>query len=153
MTRRDATEPVIAALYPLINVASVQAVATGGVHRSQAPQTTSPPYLIIQAARGDEALSVMQPAEAPTNGPAPVLGQHVRFQLRGVSAAAEDAEARLIVGAALPLVDGAQLTIANFQVLRVWWEWTIAYADPELVNGVTVWNAVSQYCALLDQVS
>lgn len=147
MLRRDATEPVIAAIYPLINVASVLAAATSGVHRSQAPQTTSPPYLVIQAARADEALPVMQGTDLPA------IGQHVRFQLRGVSASAEDAEARLIVGAALPLVDGAQLAIANFLVLRIWWEWTIAYQDPELVNGVPVWNAVSQYCVLLDQVS
>lgn len=153
MTRRDATEPVIAAVYPVITVAGVLAVATSGVFRSQAPQATAPPYLLIQAARGDEAMPAMQPTDAPSIGPAPALGQHVRFQLRGVSAAAEDAEARLIVGAALPLLDGQPLTIANFQVLRLWWEWTIAYQDPELVNGVPVWNAVSQYCVLLDQVS
>lgn len=153
MVRRDATEPVISAVYPLINVASVLAVATSGVFRTQAPEGTAPPYLIIQAPRADETLLVMQNAGAPAVGPGPALGQHVRFQLRGVSAQPEDAEARLIVGAALPVLDGVLPVIANFEVLRIWWEWTIAYEDPELVNGVPVWNAVSQWCALLDQVA
>jgi hypothetical protein len=147
VTRREATEPVIAAVYPIVNVAAVLAVASSGVFRSQAIQGTLPPYLIIQAPRANEALPVMQSVDLP------VIGQEVEFQLRGVSAAPEDSEARLIVGAAVPLVDGARLVIANFEVLRVWWKWTIAYQDPELVNGIPVWNAVAQFCALLDQVN
>jgi hypothetical protein len=77
----------------------------------------------------------------------------VRFQLRAVSSAPDYAEALLIVQAGIQLLDGAGPAVANHQVLRLWWEWTRVYPDPEMVNGVPVWNAVAQFCALLDQVS
>lgn len=145
-TRRDAIEPVIAAVYPLLNVGAFLAVATGGIHRTQAPQETATPYGVIQAPRADESLGVMQGGQT-------ALGQEVRFWVKGVSAAPDDTEARAIAAAAMAILDGPKPAIANFEVLRIWWEWTTVYPDPELVNGVPVWNAVAQFCVLLDQVS
>lgn len=144
--RRDATEPLLEAIWPLLNVAAFTAVATSGLFRSQAPQATAPPYGILQSAAAYEALPVMQGGQV-------AIGQEIRFQIRGVSAGLDDAEAVLIAQQAIQLLDGVVPNVANHLVLRLWWEWTQTYKDPELVNGVPVWNAVSQFCALVDQVS
>lgn len=145
-TRRDAAWDLIAAVYPLLNVAAFTAVATGGVFHAQAPQTTPLPYGVLQAPGATEAMPVMQGGQV-------AIGQEVRFQLRGVSAAPDYAEALLIAQAGIQLLDGVTPAVANHLVLRLWWEWTRVFPDPEMVNGVPVWNAVAQFCALLDQVS
>jgi hypothetical protein len=143
-TRRDATWDLVAAVYPLLDVAAVTGagLATGGVHQGLAPQTTAPPYLVIQAPAGYLALPAMS-----------TPGQEVRFQLKALSADPTFAEALLIIQAAIQVLDGVKPVIANHLVLRLWWEWTRVYEDPELVNGVPIFNAVSQWCALVDQVS
>jgi hypothetical protein len=142
MTRRDATKELLGAVYPLLNVAAFTAVATSGLFHGQAPQETAPPYGVLQAPASYDALQVMQGH-----------GQEIRFQLRAVSAGLDYAEALAIIGAALPLLDDQRPTLTNHLVLRLWWEWTQCYPDPELVNGVPVYNAVAQFRALVDQVS
>ena len=141
-TRRDATWDLIAAVYPLLNVAAFTALATSGLFHAQAPQGTAPPYGVLQGPAGYPALPAMQ-----------TPGQEVRFQLKAVSSAPDYAEALLIIQAAIQLLDGARPAIANHLVLRFSWEWTQVYPDPEMVNGVPIFNAVSQWCALVDQVS
>lgn len=141
-SRRGVTRELIAAVYPILNVATLTAVATSGVHHGQAPQETVPPYLVIQSPSAYDDLRAMQS-----------VGERVRFQLRAVSSGQDYAEALQILDVAKQLLDGERPTIANHLVLRLWWEGQQTYADPELVNGVPVWNAVSQWCALVDQVS
>lgn len=141
-TRRDATWELMAAVYPLLNVAQLLAVATSGVFHAQAPQGTAAPYAVIQGPAGYLALPTMQ-----------TPGQEVRFQVKGVSSGLDYAEALLIVQAAIQLLDGTRPVVANHLVLRLAWEWTQCYPDPELVNGVPVWQVVSQWHALVDQVS
>lgn len=141
-TRRDATWELMAAVYPLLNVAQLLAVSTSGLFHALAPPGTVPPYTVLQAPGADLALPAMQ-----------TPGQEVRFQVKAVSDAPDYAEALLIIQAAIQILDGARPAIANHLVLRLWWEWTRVYPEPELVNGVPAWNAVSQWCALLDQVS
>lgn len=143
-TRRDATWDLMAAVYPTLNVAALTGagLATSGLFQAKAPQGTLPPYAVLQAPGSDLALPAMQ-----------TPGQEVRFQVKAVSSAPDYAEALLIVQAAIQILDGVRPVIANHLVLRLWWEWTRCYEDPELVNGLTVWNAVSQWCALVDQVS
>jgi hypothetical protein len=136
----------MAAIYPLVNVASVLAVATNGLFHAQAPQGTAPPYAVLQAPATSEAMPVMQGGQV-------AIGQEIRFQLRAVSSAPDYAEAILILQAGIQLLDGAAPAVANHQLLRLWFEWSRVYEDPEMVNGVPVWNGVAQFCALLDQVS
>jgi hypothetical protein len=143
-TRRDATWELLAAVYALLNVPALTGagLATGGLYHAVAPQQTVLPYAVLQAPGADLALPAMQ-----------TPGQEARFQVKAVSSAPDYAEALLIIQAAIQILDGARPTIANHLVPRLWWEWTRVYPEPELVNGVPVWNAVSQWCALVDQVS
>jgi hypothetical protein len=140
--RRGATKDLLAAVYPILNVATFTAVATQGLHHGQAPQGTAPPYGVLQAPSGYAALPTMQ-----------TPGEEVKFQLRAVSNAPDYSEALSMIELAKQLLDGERPTVANHLVLQLKWEWTQCYPDPELVNGVPVWHAVSQWCALLDQVS
>ncbi len=140
--RRGATKDLMAAVYPLLNVAAFTAVATRGLFHGQAPQQTAPPYGVLQAPSGYLALPTMQ-----------TPGEEVTFQLRAVSSAPDYSEALAMIELAKQLLDGERPTLANHLVLRLWWEWTQCYPDPELVNGVPVWHAVSQWRALVDQVS
>lgn len=142
MIRRGVTDDLLAAVYPLLNVASWLAVATSGLFHAQAPQGTVPPYGVLQAPMGVVALPTMS-----------VPGEEVRFQLRGVSRGLDYAEALAIIKAAVPLLENAQPAIANHFVLRIWWESTQVYPDPEMVNGIPVWHAVGQWCSLIEQVS
>lgn len=141
-TRRGATRALIGAVYPILNVATLTTVATGGLHHGQAPHGTSMPYAVLQSPNGYADLQSM-------GNP----GERVQFQVRAISNAPDYATALQIIELAKQLLDGEQPAVANHQVLRIWWEWTQTYADPEMVNGVPVWNAVSQWCALVDQTS
>ncbi len=140
--RRGATRDLLSAVYPILNVSAFTTVATGGLHHGQAPQKTPMPYGVLQAPSGYLAVQSM-------GNP----GEEVRFQLRAVSVGRDYAEALAIVDLAKQLLDGERPTVANHLVLRLRWESTETYRDPELINGVPVWNAVSQWCALVDQVS
>lgn len=140
--RRGATKDLLGAVYPLLNVAMFTAVATNGLHHGQAPQETAPPYGVLQSPSGYLALPAMG-----------TPGEEVKFQLRAVSAAPDYSEAMAIIDVAKQLLDGERPTVANHLVLRLWWEWTQTYLDPEMVNGVPIFHAVSQWCALVDQVS
>jgi hypothetical protein len=140
--RRGATRALIAAVYPILNVSTFTAIATGGLHHGQAPQKTPLPYGVLQSPSGYPGLQSM-------GNP----GEEVKFQLRVVSDGDDYAVALAAIDAAKQLLDGERPTVANHLVVRLWWEWTQTYADPELVNGVPVWNCVSQWCAWLDQVS
>lgn len=133
---------LVGSVYPILNVPTLLSVATGGLHHGQAPHGTPLPYAVLQAP--DAHLDVQSMGNP---------GERVRFQVRGVSSKPDYAEALLIVEKAQQLLDGEQPTIANHHVIRLWWEWTQAYKDPEMVNGVPVFNAVSQWCALVDQTS
>lgn len=143
-TRRDATWELMAAVYPLLNVPGFTGagLATSGLFHGLAPQGTAPPYGVLQAPAGYLALPAMQ-----------TPGQEVRFQLKAVSSGPDYAEALLIIQAAIQLLDGARPAIANHLVLRLWWEWTQVYPEQEMVNGVPIYSAVSQWCALVDQTS
>lgn len=140
--RRGATRDLLGAVYPILNVGTFTAVATGGLHHGQAPQKTPMPYGVLQAPGGYPGVQSM-------GNP----GEEVRFQLRAVSNAPDYAEALAVIELAKQLLDGERPTVTNHLVLRLWWENTVTYADPELINGVPVWNAVSQWCALVDQMS
>lgn len=140
--RIDATRPLIAAVYPILNVSAFTTVATGGLHHGQAPQKTPLPYGVLQSPAGYLGPQSMgNPAE------------EVRFQLRVASSKPDYADALLAIGVAKGLLDGERPTLADHIVLRLWWEWTQCYPDPELVNGVPVWQAVSQWCAMVDQTT
>jgi hypothetical protein len=140
--RRGATKDLLGAVYPILNVSAFTTVATGGLHHGQAPQKTSMPYGVLQAPSGAPGVQSM-------GNP----GEEVRFQLRAVSSGRDYAEALAMIDLAKQLLDGERPVLSNHLVLRLWWENTVTYQDPELVNGVAVWNAVSQWCALVDQVS
>jgi hypothetical protein len=140
--RRGVTKALLGAVYPILNVATLTNVATGGLHHGQAPQKTLLPYAVLQA-----------PGSAPDLQTMGNPGERVRFQVRAVSNKPDYAEALQIVELAIQLLDGEQPTIANHQVVRLWWESTVTYPDPEMVNGIPVFNAVSQWCALVDQTS
>jgi hypothetical protein len=140
-SRRGVTRDLLAAVYPILNVAAFTNVATGGLHHGQAPQETPLPYGVLQAPAGYLALPAMQSA-----------GEEVRFQLKALSIL-DYAVALELIDLAKQLLDGERPTIANHLVIRLAWEWTQCYPEPELVNGVAVFNAVSQWCALVDQVS
>lgn len=140
--RRGATKDLMAAVYPILNVSGFLAVATSGLYHGQAPQGTAPPYAVLQSPMGAFALPTMQ-----------TPGEEVSFQIRAVSNGPDYAEGLAIIELAKQLLDGERPTVANHLVLRLWWEWTQCYPDPEMVNGVPVWQVVSQWHALLDQVS
>jgi hypothetical protein len=139
--RRGVTRALIGAVYPLLNVAALTSVANGGLHQGQAPQKTLLPYAVLQSPAGYADLQSM-------GNP----GERVQFQLRALSTV-DHAVALQIIDIAKDLLDGERPTIPNHLVIRLWWEWTQVYPDPELVNGVPVFNAVSQWAALVDQVS
>lgn len=140
--RRGVTKALLGAVYQVLNVSTLTDVATGGLHHGQAPQKTLLPYAVLQAPGSSPDLQTM-------GNP----GERVRFQLRAVSSKPDYGEALLIVEKAQQLLDGEQPAITNHQVLRIWWESTVTYPDPEMVNGVPAFNAVAQWCALVDQVS
>jgi hypothetical protein len=126
-----------------LNVSAFTTVATGGLHHGQAPQKTSMPYGVLQAPSG-------APGAQSMGNP----GEEVRFQLpRGVERPVTTRRRWSMIDLAKQLLDGERPVLSNHLVLRLWWENTVTYQDPELVNGVAVWNAVSQWCALVDQVS
>jgi uncharacterized protein DUF3168 len=139
--RRGVTRDLLAAVYPLLNVTAFTSVATGGLHHGQAPQETPLPYGVLQAPAGYAALPAMG-----------TPGEEVRFQLKALSLV-DYAVALELIDLAKQLLDGERPVVANHLVLRLWWEWTQVYPEPELVNGVPAFNAVSQWCALVDQVS
>jgi len=142
-TRRGATRDLLGAVYAILNVSAFTSVATGGLHHGQAPQKTPFPYGVLQAPSGAPGVQSM-------GNP----GEEVRFQLRAVSSARDYAEALAIIDVAKQLLDGERPTVANHLVLRLWWTGDQPpYADPELVNGVPLWHAVAEWCALVDQVS
>jgi hypothetical protein len=141
-SRRGCTKDLLAAVYPLLNVAAFTAVAAGGLHHGMAPQETAPPYGVLQAPNASAALQAMQAA-----------GEEVRFQLRAVSAGLDYAEVLAIIDVAKQLLDGERPIVANHLVLRLWWESTLCYPDPEMVNDVPIYHAVAQWAALVDQVS
>jgi len=141
--RRGVTRDLMGAVFPILNVATLTSVATGGLYHGQAPQETPLPYGVLQSPAGSPAVQSMG-----------TPGEAVRFQLRMVSNKRDYAEAVQMTQLAKQLLDGERPTIANHLVLRLWWEGDEQpYADPELVNGVPVWHHVSNWCALVDQVS
>lgn len=129
------------AVYAVLNVSTFTAVATGGLHHGQAPQKTSLPYAVLQAPAGYLALPAMQSA-----------AEKVRFQLKALSLV-DYAVALQLIDLAKQLLDGERPAITNHLVIKLAWEWTQVYPEPELVNGVPVFSAVSQWSALVDQVS
>jgi len=143
--RRGVTLALMGAVYPILNVPTLTAVGTGGLHHGQAPQKTPMPYVVLQAPSARPDLQSM-------GNP----GERVTFQVRGVSNAPDYAVALQLIELVKQLLDGEQPTIANHQVLGIWWDpdfGTQVYPDPEMVNGVPVWNAISRWYALVDQVS
>jgi len=140
--RRGVTRDLLGAVYPILNVGTLTAVATGGLYHGQAPQKTLLPYGVLQS-----------PSSAPGVQSMGNPGEEVEFELRAVSAGLDYAEALQIIELAKQLLDGERPTLTNHLVLRLWWKWTQTYPDPELVNGVPVWNSVARFCALVDQVS
>ncbi len=142
LQRRAVLRELLGTVYPLLNVGSFLAVATNGLFHAQAPQATPRPYAVLQAPSSHEAL--------PTMG---VPGDEVQFSLRAVSMGPDYAEGLDIIGAAVPLLENVQPALANHRVIRMWWEHTETYPEPEMVNGVTVWNVVAIWCALVEQVS
>jgi hypothetical protein len=140
--RRGATRATIAAVYPILNVSTFLTIATGGLHQGQAPQETPLPYGVLQSPSGYPSLQSM-------GNP----GEEVKFQLRMLTDQPDFADALAAIDAAKDLLDGERPTVANHLVVRLFWQWTQTYADPELVNGVPVWNVVSQWCVWLDQTS
>lgn len=132
----------MAAVYRLLNVATMTNVATGGVHHGRAPQGTARPYVVLESPTSEGWDAMQQP------------GEHGEFWVRAV-VAVDYMLALQIVGLAQQLVDGERPTIdANHLCVQLRWVRTNRpYPDPELVNSVLVWHAIAVFEHKVDQIS
>jgi len=141
LTRRGALHPLMAAVYGLLNVATLTNQASGGVWHGQAPQGTARPYVILQSPRGIRWDSMTVP------------GEEARFEVRVVGAQPDYGDALEILGIAMSLLDQQRPVVTNHVCCALNWENTECYPDPELVNDVPVFQAVGTFRAYVEQAA
>lgn len=137
-SRVDALSPLLAAVFALLNVSAVTDLATGGVW-DEPPQNTAMPYVFLQAPNGQRWDAMRSP------------GTDATFDVHVVSNFPGKTQALAILDQVIRLVDGERPTVEGQTVVRLRWDRTETYRDPELVNGVPVYHAVGMCSALLDQ--
>lgn len=141
-TRRGVLRQALAALYGLVNVSTVTDVATGGVHHAQAPQNTVLPIVILQSPASIAWDTMQNPGEA------------AEVQIASVAAGPDYGPALALNQLVVQVVDGERPTIdADHLCIALQFRSVLVVPEPDLVNGVTVWRAVSTFRMLLDQVN
>lgn len=125
---RNASGPVVRAVYWALNVPAITATLKAGVY-GDVPQNTPPPYVRIEA--DDRAWNTMGLAGADGT-----ITLHV---FSNTSRNLDD-----IVSAAVSLLAGVRLAVVGFSTDRLQYEQTIRGED-EVLNGVKVFHKVMTF--------
>jgi len=132
---KDASGPVAVAVYAALNVASLTALATGGVFdMDDVPQSSTTPYVGIEVV--DE-----QSGEMDTMGK---HGAEVLVHVHAFSRYEGGKEAQAIVGKAKELLDYQALTVAGWTFEACQWRRSFR-VDDEIIAGLRTQHRVAEF--------
>lgn len=141
--RRPALKDVMAAIFGLANVASVTALAPGGVFHAQAAENTSQDYVVLQGPVASRWDSMQE------------NGERVTFRTDCVTLGTDYGNALAIRAALIPLIDNQRPTITahHYCVVCRWLDSVEPYRDPDQINSLPVWHAIDLFEVYVEQTS
>lgn len=139
--RRTALREVVAAIYGVLNVASLTDVAAGGVHHGAAAVNELRDYVLIQAPTAVAWDAMQSP------------GEESLVSIAAVTLKPDYGQALALIAVCVQLLDGARPAITNHLCVALRWLQTTTVQEPELINNVPTWRAVAQFRVLVDQIS